>query len=206
MNHICKRLLSGFGLLAFTLTMLPAAFGQCITLPAGIHPTAMDLHMLQPRLMPAALVDGEEYIPSIVGMWHEKLISHGTPGIPDGTVLDNALVVWHSDHTEIMNSARPPQDGNFCLGVWEQVGVRKYKLNHFPWLSNDTTNAPAGIGNPSGPTRLTETITLSPDGQSFSGTFTLNAYSLTNQLEAHLVGVVHATRITVNTTEGDIYQ
>ncbi len=31
--------------------------------------------------------------------------------------VDNAFVQWHSDGTEIMNSRRPAQDGNFCLGV-----------------------------------------------------------------------------------------
>lgn len=206
MNRFATRLLPSLGMLAFTLTALPAAHAQCATLPKGIHPTAMNLLTLEPRLMTAALTDGEEYTPSIVGMWHAKLISKGTPGIPDGTVIDNTLTVWHSDHTEIMNSARPPQDGNFCLGVWEQTGVRQYKLNHFPWLANDTMNAPAGIGNPSGPTRITESVTLSPDGQSYWGTFTLNSYSTTNQLEAHIVGVIRATRITVNTTEGEIYQ
>jgi hypothetical protein len=57
-------------------------------------------------------------------------------------VIDNALVVWHSDYTEIMNSGRPPQDGDFCLGVWEQVGKSKYKLNHFAWGARWNSRAP----------------------------------------------------------------
>ncbi|MGA7927610.1 MAG: hypothetical protein WCA20_16670 [Candidatus Sulfotelmatobacter sp.] len=32
-----------------------------------------------------------------------------------------------------MNSARPAQDGNFCLGVWTRTGKLKYYLNHIPW-------------------------------------------------------------------------
>ena len=50
----------------------------------------------------------------IVGMWHVTFTAEGNEiGPPDNTPIDNALVTWHSDGTEIMNSARPPQDGNF---------------------------------------------------------------------------------------------
>ena len=92
--------------------------------------------------------------PSIVGMWHVIFTAKTSDknDIPD-TVIDDALAVWHPDKTEIMNSIRPPQDGNFCLGVWEQTGRSNYYLNHFPWFSNqfpnDTNN---GIGTPVGPT------------------------------------------------------
>ena len=92
---------------------------------------------------------GEEVDP-IVGMWHVTFTAQGNgkEGPPDKTPIDNAIIVWHSDKTEIMNSARPAQDGNFCLGVWESLGGCKYKLSHIAWLSNDTTNAPEGIGKP----------------------------------------------------------
>ncbi len=50
-------------------------------------------------------------------------------GPPDGTPIDNALVVWHSAGTEIMGSARPAQDGDICLGIWEKIGKSRYKLN-----------------------------------------------------------------------------
>jgi hypothetical protein len=143
---------------------------------------------------------------AIVGMWHVILTAEGNEsGPPDGTPLDNSLVVWHSDNTEIMASSRPAQDGNFCLGVWERTGKFKYKLNHLPWLGgSDTTNAPSGIGNPMGPTRLLEEITLSPDRKHYCGTFTLDAYDTAGNLSAHVVGVVTATRVTVNTTVQDL--
>lgn len=141
-------------------------------------------------------------IDPIVGMWHVLF----TAQAPDGTTIpvDNALVVWHSDKTEIMNSARPPQDGDFCLGVWENRGQSSYKLNHFAWLANDTANAPSGIGNPTGPTQLIEKVTLSPDGNHYSGTFTLNAYDTNFNVVAHLEGSISATRITVHTKTTDL--
>ncbi|MGA8594422.1 MAG: hypothetical protein WB676_06725, partial [Bryobacteraceae bacterium] len=117
---------------------------------------------------------------------------------------DNSLVLWHSDHTEIMASSRPAQDGDICLGVWERVGRSKYKLNHLPWLGgNDTTN-PGGIGNPTGPTRLFEEVTLSPDGRHYRGRFTLDAFDTAGNVTAHIIGVVTATRVTVNTTVQDL--
>jgi hypothetical protein len=141
----------------------------------------------------------------IVGMWHVTFTAQGNEvGPPDGAPIDNALVTWHSDGTELMNSARPPQDGDFCMGVWKKTGINKYKLNHFAWLANDTANSPSGIGNPAGPTRFFEEITLSPDGNHYSGRFTLDAYDTSGTKVAHIVGVIEATRITINTTVPDL--
>jgi hypothetical protein len=144
----------------------------------------------------------------IVGMWHVTFTAEGNTGPeapPDNTPIDNALVVWHSDKTEIMNSARPPQDGDFCLGVWEKTGKSRYKLNHFAWLANDTTNAPSGIGNPAGPTHIVEDVILSADGNHYVGTFTLDAYDTSNNRVAHIIGVIKGTRITVNTPESSLF-
>jgi hypothetical protein len=141
----------------------------------------------------------------ITGMWHATFTAMGNEmGPPDNTPIDNALVVFHSDGTEIMNSARPPQDGNFCLGVWKKVGKSRYKVNHIPWFSNDTTNAPSGIGNPSGPTRIFQNFVLSPDGKHYTGTFSLDAYDTAGNQVAHIVGVVNATRVNINTTVPDL--
>jgi hypothetical protein len=141
----------------------------------------------------------------IVGMWHVTFTAQGNEiGPPDGTPIDNALATWHSDGTELMNSARPPQDGDFCMGVWKRTRRFTYKLNHFAWFANDTANAPGGVGNPTGPARMLQQVTLSPDGKHYSGTFTLDAYDTSGTQVAHIVGVIAATRITVNTTVPDL--
>jgi len=146
----------------------------------------------------------DEPLAPIVGMWHVTFTAKGnSEGPPDNTPVDNAIVVWHSDGTEIMNSARPAQDGDFCLGVWEEVGRCRYKLNHFAWLSNDTSN-PGGVGKPAGPTHIVEEVTLSEDGKHFSGTFTLDAYDTSFNPTVHIVGVLHGTRITMGTTVDDL--
>jgi len=141
----------------------------------------------------------------IVGMWHVTFTAEGNElGPPDGTPIDNAMVVWHSDGTEIMNSNRAAQDGNFCLGIWAKTGKSKYKLNHLPWAGNDTSNAPSGIGNPTGGAQLVEEVTLSPDGSHYSGTFTLDAYDTSGTQVAHIVGAVSGTRLNVNTKVKDL--
>jgi hypothetical protein len=150
------------------------------------------------------LAIAEDHDP-IVGTWHATFTAQGNEaGPPDGTPIDNALVTWHSDGTELMNSARPPQDGDFCMGVWKKTGRNTYKLNHFAWMGNDTTNAPSGIGNPQGPTRFFEEITLSPDGKHYTGHFTLDAYDTNGTQVAHIIGVTNGTRITLDTTVGDL--
>ncbi len=141
----------------------------------------------------------------IVGMWHVTFTAEGNEaGPPNGTPIDNALVTWHSDGTEIMASDRPPQDGNFCMGVWEKTAKGRYKLNHIPWLNNDTTNAPGGIGNPTGPTRIFQEIRLGPDCNHYTGWFTLDAYDTSGNQIAHIVGVIKGTRITLDTTVPDL--
>lgn len=142
---------------------------------------------------------------SIVGMWRVTLTAMGNPGgPPDGAVLDSALVQWHSDGTEIMNSARPPQDGDICLGVWERTGRSRYKLNHFARGGNDTNHAQGGVGDPAGPTQIVADVFLSRDGNHYTGMFTLDAYDLSGTNPVHVVGVMTATRITVHSQIGDV--
>jgi hypothetical protein len=153
----------------------------------------------------AYLTEVDEPLASIVGMWHVTFTAKGnSEGPPDNTPIDNAIIVWHSDRTEVMNSGRPAQDGDFCMGVWEEVGKCHYKLNHFAWMGNDTTNAPGGIGKPTGPTRIVEDVIVSGDGKHYSGTFTLDAYDTSFNLTAHIVGVIQGTRITIGTTVDDL--
>lgn len=176
-----------------------------------VKPTSWYPQVGQPRLLLTALGRGQddqaEFGPSIVGMWHVTFTAQtmGGSAIPN-TVIDNALVVWHSDKTEIMNSVRPPQDGDFCMGVWEKTGILKYKLNHYAWFGNAyPTNPPTEIGPPDGPTHITETVTLTPDGNHYSGQFTLDAYDTSGNIATSFTGVLAATRITINTKPSDLF-
>jgi hypothetical protein len=202
--HCVMIAVAAFGLLFHPAT----ARASCgIGQPAPTHSS----WFVQPghaTLLRAALTNDDQFDDaSIVGMWHVTFTArtmNGAP-IPD-TVIDNALVVWHSDHTEIMNSGRPAQDGDFCMGVWEQVGRAEYKLNHFAWGGNDADPGvpPGTVGPPSaGPTHITEDVTLSRDGNHFSGRFTLAAPD-TNNVVTSFTGMVTAARITINTKPSDL--
>jgi hypothetical protein len=193
--------ISGIGALALVFSMAPAALAQCGLPNKPIKPSAWrpQYGAVSPRLVTASLDDFDDHEPSIVGMWHAVFTAQTMNGAPFSGVIDNSMVVWHSDGTEIMESARPPQDGNFCMGVWERTGRLHYFLNHIPWLGNDTTNAPSGIGNPTGGAQIFEKITLSPDGKSYSGPFTLTAYDTSGNVSVSFTGVITATRITIST-------
>ena len=184
----------GFVLMGALLTAMAAA--QCGTQTAKLHKQAWRVG--DPSALLTQAADPEE---AIVGMWHVTLTAEGNSGgPPDGTPLDNALIVWHSDGTEIMTSMRPPQDGDICMGVWKKVGPGEYRVNHIAWFGNDTTNAPSGIGNPTGPTRIIEKVTVSADGSCLSGTFSLRATDITGKTTAIILGKMAGTRVTVETT------
>ena len=126
----------------------------------------------------------------IVGMWKVQFVSEGTNGIPDGTMIDSAYAQWHSDGTEIMNSGRPPITSSFCLGVWKKTGESTYKLNHFAlsWDPSGTVFV--------GPANIRENVTLNAQGNSFSGTFTIDQFDTNGNTLAHIVGKITAQRVT----------
>lgn len=136
---------------------------------------------------------------SIVGMWDVQLIAKGNathnPPIPDGAVVDFGYSQLHSDGTEILNSGgHAPATENFCLGVWGQTGYLAYEVNHFA-LSYDAVS-----GTLLNKINIREQLTLSPSGDSYSGTFTLDVYDTSGNHVDHVVGTVMATRVTVDTS------
>jgi hypothetical protein len=132
--------------------------------------------------------------PSIVGFWKFQFISKGNtthnPSIPDGALLDFGYMQWHSDGTELINSA---VHSDFCMGVWAETGFLTFEINHFP-INYDPSGMVASYVN------LREQDTLSPSGDSYTGTITIDVYDpMGNHLD-HLAGTVVATRLTVDST------
>jgi hypothetical protein len=141
---------------------------------------------------PGSLLLVQNTVDPIVGMWQVTLVAKGNVGIPDGAVIDKGFSQWHSDGTEILNSSRAPVTQSFCLGVWKKVGTSRYKLNHFP-ISWDPNSNLVGLAN------IREEVTLSSDGNSFAGTFTLDQYDQAGNKLVHIIGQISATRVTVDT-------
>jgi hypothetical protein len=145
--------------------------------------------------------------PSIVGLWKFTFTAEGnTNGIPDGAPIDAGYVTWHGDGTELMNSGRAPTTGDFCMGVWKQVGEFTYKLNHFAmaWafdVSAPVTGPGTGGADFIGPANIREVVTLDRSGNSYKGTFTLTQYAAdgtTVLAPTPITGTVTGTRITVD--------
>lgn len=134
----------------------------------------------------------------IVGFWHVKFISRNSPGIPNGAVIDSGFSQWHSDGTEIMNSSRRPVTQSFCLGVWKKTGPSAYKLNHFAISWNPD-------GSLLGPANLREQIRVSHNGESFSGTFTIDQYNSSGKLQTHIAGNIEGKRITIDTKASGVF-
>ena len=193
--------------LVLALAVVPGALAQCLSTKL-VKPSSWQPQMGGAHLMTTAFGDdGNQDSPSIVGMWHVVFTAHNMNGepIPDpGAVIDNAVAVWHADGTEIMNSSRPAQDGNFCLGVWKKTGNLSYFLNHIPWQGNDPSGGAGGIGNPEGGAQVLEHVTLNPDGNHYVGWFTLTAYDTAGNQTVSFTGSLSATRITTGTKFTDL--
>lgn len=152
---------------------------------------------------------GDQDSSSIVGMWKFTFTAKGnennpTPfNPPDGRVLDQGYVQWHSDGTEMMNSGRDPATQSFCMGIFKSLGSSTYKLNHFA-LSWDATGhscspspQPDATGCFEGPTNIQEEVTVDHSGDHYAGTFKLVQYDPSgSNVEYVITGTVSAERIT----------
>jgi hypothetical protein len=193
-----------------TLVMVSLAMGLVTEASAGcVNPPGFKAGAFQPiswqgtggfgPCSPLLVADHDDSVDRIVGFWRVTYVTKGTPGLPDGTVLDDAFQQWHSDGTEIHNSQKPAASGNICLGIWKKTGKFHYTLNHFV-LNSDPTNDSLHDR-----AQIREEIDLDRSGDEHFGTFTIDDYDLEGNLLAHLQGTVHATRITVKTDLKDLF-
>ncbi|MGD0629749.1 MAG: hypothetical protein ABR987_10360 [Terracidiphilus sp.] len=121
---------------------------------------------------------------TIVGLWNLNFYYQGQ-------VVDVAFDAWHSDGTEVLNDYTDPIEGNVCLGVWERTGANTYTLKHPSWYFD-------GNGVLLGTVVIHEIVTISADGNKFSGRYADDIYDVTGNLLEELTGTLAATRIKVN--------
>jgi hypothetical protein len=193
-----------------TLAMVSLVMGLVAEASAGcVNPSGFKAGAFQPISWqgrgefgpgsPLLVADRDDSVDRIVGFWRVTYVSKGTPGLPDGTVLDDAFQQWHSDGTEIHNSQKPAASGNICLGIWKKTGSFHYTLNHFV-LNSDPTNDSLHDR-----AQIREEIDLDRSGDEHFGTFTIDGYDLEGNFLYHAQGTVHATRITVKTDFKDLF-
>ena len=207
---------------AFAVVLAASSAGaQCLSAAgwkAIAKPAAWSASQGEARLLRTVNGGGQFGVePGIVGMWHVKLVAASAVNapVPPGAEVDAGYQQWHSDGTEMLNSGRPAANGSFCMGVWEQVGPRTFKLNHFAisWTQGPAPDSSSGPTNSrTGPTTISEEVTVSLDGRSFSGNFTITDYAETDtpggssiSFLDSITGTVTGTRITVNTPVSPIF-
>jgi hypothetical protein len=102
--------------------------------------------------------------------------------------------MWHSDHTEYMNSTRPPSVGAVCEGVWDQVGPYTHKLNHFALGYADGVNLTSVY-------RFQEVVTVDRTGSKFTGEFSIEAFDpKTHAPQGTYKGTVTGEKVKIDTT------
>lgn len=203
------------GAFAMALLLVPGAGAECTGSPAQSQPANPNHETGRASLVRAAYSPGGVNPDAlIVGMWHVKMVSktityfNGAPSLPfpEGVEFDAGYQQWHSDGTEMLNSGgRPPAISSFCMGVWAQTGPRTFKLNHFAisWTPS---------GDREGPTSIVEEVTVSPNGETFTGQFTITDYLETDGTSSSSIlkqdtvsGPITGTRVDVNTPAEPIF-
>jgi len=130
---------------------------------------------------------GSAVNPSIVGLWHTTFTVdvNGTQ-VP----IQEAIQLWNAGGTEVHNPNVDPRQGNVCLGVWQQVATRTFKLTHRVWAWNAS-------GGFEGTLHLAEALTLGNRGDTFEGTFTLDIYDPSGAFVTQVAGTATGERIAV---------
>jgi hypothetical protein len=191
------------------LNLVRSANGQWkIAPPARLSAAAARMKFLAavPATRTNAIPNPLQFLEPIAGLYEVTLTAEGNgpTGLQDGTPVDHAYVAWHADGNEIMNSGRPAADANFCMGTWAQTGARTYTLNHFMLSWGQSVNADGvRVDNTFvGPASIRESITLSKDRNSYTGTFVLTQYDTNYNIVLPggipIKGTVSGTRKTID--------
>lgn len=179
----------------FTISMSSRAFAQCGALPKHVSYPLLRGSGVGKLQLAVATQDGigdegrgDYGLEPIVGLW--KLDFED----PADGYSDKGYSIWHSDHTEYMNSTRPPSVGAVCQGVWERVDRYTYKLNHFALGYMDGVNLTSVY-------RFQETVHVNRSGNKFKGEFIIEAFDpKTHGHQGTYQGTVTGEKVTIDTT------
>jgi hypothetical protein len=170
-----------------------------LALPAGAHAAcgrfggvAVNDAIKLPNLpnadfgFPIAIQPG---VSPVVGLWH---VIYSTGSGDNTSTFNDTFDTWHSDGTEFEMAFLAPLGGNVCVGVWRPTGERSVSLHHVGWLFNPSTPAATA----SNTFTLDESINVSRDGSSYSGSFTFKIWNLDGSFTGtEVTGTIAATRI-----------
>jgi hypothetical protein len=171
---VSHAVLSGLAILALTF-LTTTANASCFDHIRGANPTLPSGLIAKLAASPNA-ANG-----SIVGLWH---VTYTTS---DNQPFQESFDTWHSDGTEAETANVNPIPGNFCVGVWKQVGSEIH-LHHVGWSFDN-------VGTLVGPFTIDQIDTLGGHGNSYSGHWDFKQYDTDGNVLLELTGTISATRI-----------
>ncbi len=120
-----------------------------------------------PAALPAAMLaknhHGGARQGSIVGLWHDVRTAS------DGTLFMEGFDTWVRDGSENELGKFPPATGDLCVGAWKRQGGANELTTHVTWLYDAN-------GNWLGTLNITQTSTVSADGNGYTGPFDAKFY------------------------------
>jgi hypothetical protein len=174
-------------------------FGACMVLLVGLHGVASaacgdtlsamaaggvvvlnESHPIPAGFVPNGSKSGHT---SIVGLWHIEFVSNGQ-------TIQEAYQIWSTGGTEVHNPNVDPRGGSVCLGVWKRHGGT-FSLAHRVWNYD-------GNGTFMGTIHLSESVTVSADGKTQSGSFALDFFDPAGNFQFEVPGTVTGERISVD--------
>jgi hypothetical protein len=203
MKTISQRGIVMLAVVSLATLLAPLAGAECgafdMAKPAAFlfNPSERPFTLKTPSLLLASDDNHALGLDPIVGFWRATVVAQGNSAIPDGTVIDKGFTQLHSDGTEILNSSRPPATSSYCMGVWKKTAKNVYIVNHFA-ISWTPAGTLIGIAN------IHEEVALNEDGDTYTGTFTIDQYDQAGNKIDHVNAVVTARRITTETTITDV--
>jgi uncharacterized protein (DUF2147 family) len=133
--------------------------------------------------------DTQLFNPTVIGLWKAVYTNSA-----DNSIFNDSFKSWHADGTEIESAFLSPAGGNVCMGVWKQTDFRTFRLHHTGWLYNEATPAATATNF----FTVDETVTVAPNGKTYTGTFTFRVWTLDGDpTPVEVKGTISATRITV---------
>lgn len=179
---------------SISATLSLAAIAACCLLVSTVSACTVDpspnagRSLLRVPLLHVAMARDDDHDrrnePAIVGLWSFTVTVNGAISL-------RGFEAYHSDHTEIINEFHDPRTGNVCLGIWETIGWRTYKLKHLAFLWD-------ADGNWIGYRIVRQTVTVDNGGNTFSGPWSVDRTDKDGNVLLHNDGEIAATRITVD--------
>lgn len=173
-RHTMWMALATFGLSLFTTAANASCFDRTQNTSPGLPKGLIAQLALSPTTSNA----------TIAGLWH------ATYTTSDNQIFQESFDMWHNDGTEMESANVNPIVGNFCMGVWKQVGSQIH-LHHVGWGFDN-------FGNLVGPFTVDQVDVLGAHGNSYSGTWDFKLYDTNGNLLQEVTGTISATRIGVN--------